>query len=70
MENIPYRETGSSLLWLANGTHPDISYAIGQSDNHWDAAKRNKRYPKGTSTIDTTYDGNKEVITFGFTKEY
>jgi len=76
MEKVPYREAVGSLLWLANGTRPDIAYAVGQCARflsnpgkaHWDAVKRIMRYLKGTSTIGITYNGNKEIVTYGFTK--
>jgi hypothetical protein len=29
MRNSPYRELIGSLLWVANGTSPDISFAVG-----------------------------------------
>ena len=52
MESIPYREAVGSLLWLANGTRPDIAYAVGQCARflsnpgkaHWDAVKHIIRY--------------------------
>jgi hypothetical protein len=76
MESIPYREAVGSLLWLANGTRPDIAYAVGQCARflsnpgkaHWDAVKHIMRYLKGTISIGITYDGKKEIITYGFTK--
>ena len=29
MQSRPYRELIGTLLWIANGTRPDISYAVG-----------------------------------------
>ena len=48
MESIPYRVAVEDLLWLANGTRPDIAYAVDQCARflsnpgraHWDAVKK------------------------------
>ena len=48
MRTMPYRELIGSLLWVANGTRPDISYAVGSlakyTSNpgrvHWEALLR------------------------------
>ena len=45
---VPYREVVGSLLWLANGTRPDIFFAVNQVAKcccdspvaHWNACKR------------------------------
>ena len=45
MHNMPYRELSGSLLWVAKGTRPDISFAVGSlakyTSNpgrvHWEA---------------------------------
>jgi hypothetical protein len=76
MESVPYREAVGSLLWLANGTRPDIAYAVGQCARflsnpgkaHWEAVRHIMRYLKGTVNLGITYDGNKEIVTYGFTK--
>ena len=48
MRSMPYRELIGSLLWVANGTRPDISFAVGSlvkyTSNpgrvHWEALLR------------------------------
>ena len=62
MQSIPYREAVGSLLWLANGTRPDVAYAVDQCARflsnpgkaHWDDVKHIMRYPKGTIAIGIT----------------
>ena len=52
MEQYPYREAVGSLLWIANGTRPDIAYAVSQVAKymsnpglpHWIAVKRILQY--------------------------
>ena len=54
--NIPYKELLGALLWLSQGTRPDITYAVSQCAKfaqkprmaHWWALKRILRYLKGT----------------------
>lgn len=53
---IPYQEAIGSLLYLAQGTRPDISFSVNDAsrfnadhgDIHWKAVKRIFRYVKGT----------------------
>lgn len=69
MQNIPYRMLVGCLLWVANWTRPDISFAVstvsqflanpGQA--HWVAAKRVLRYLKGTSSLGIKYDSRSHV---------
>ena len=48
MQSLPYRELIGTLLWIANGTRPDISYAVGTlakytnnpAELHWKALLR------------------------------
>ena len=54
--NIPYKELLGALLWVSQGTRPDITYAVSQCAKfsqkprlaHWGALKRVLRYLKGT----------------------
>ena len=76
METIPYREAVGSLLWVANGTRPDVAYAVSQvakymsnpGMEHWTAVKRIFRYLKGTSELKLTYNGNKIRSIIGFSR--
>jgi len=62
----PYRELVGSLLYIANGTRPDISYAVGLCaryssqplQRHWRALKRILRYLKGTANYGLIYSAN------------
>lgn len=56
MSTVPYREAVGGLLYIAQGTRPDISYAVNVVSKfgtnpgkaHWSAVKRILRYLKGT----------------------
>ena len=64
-ENPPqgYRELIGSLLYLANGTRPDIAFAVNQLSQyvtsptlqHWTALKRILRYIQGTKSINLEF---------------
>ena len=53
---VPYRELLGALLWVSQGTRPDITYAVSQcakfaskpKNAHWWALKKILRYLKGT----------------------
>ena len=59
MAKLPYRQAIGSLLWLAGGTRPDISYAVAQvarfSSNpgmvHWKAVIKIFRYLQNTINL-------------------
>lgn len=63
MAKFPYRSLMGSLLYLAIGTRPDITFAVNylsQFNNkygeaHWKAAKRILRYLKGTIDMKLSY---------------
>lgn len=61
--DMPYRSGVGSLMYLAQCTRPDISYAVGvlsqhlenPCDRHWAALEHVLRYLKGTSTAVINY---------------
>jgi hypothetical protein len=63
MRHVPYRELIGLLMYIANGTRPDICYAVNMlaqvASNpgrvHWEAAKRVVRYLKGTRELRLTW---------------
>lgn len=68
---IPYQEIVGSLLYLSQGTRPDISYAINTLSKfnsrpemqHWVALKRVLRYLKYTENYVLTYKSNSDEKT-------
>ena len=56
---MSYRELIGNLTYIAQGTRPDIAYAVGvlsrfnscYDKNHWTAAKRVHRYLKSTAGV-------------------
>ena len=73
--NIPYKELLGALLWLSQGTRPDITYAVSQCAKfaqkpkmaHWWALKRILRYLKGTMDFGIYYQrpGKEQATTVG-----
>lgn len=63
---VPYQEVVGSLLYLANSTRPDISYATSNvsrfnadhTEEHWTAVKRILRYLKHTSHLKLRFERN------------
>lgn len=72
MTKVPYKEAVGSLLYLAQATRPDISFAVNAVSQycsnpgrrHWEAVKRILRYLKGTAGNRLVYkkDGNSQVV--------
>lgn len=56
MSSVPYQEAVGSLLYISQGSRPDITYAVHSVSRfnhnpgkaHWEAVKRIMRYLKGT----------------------
>ncbi len=73
-DDVPYRQTIGSLMYLMITTRPDISYAIGKLSQHnqnprhhdWIAVKRVLRYISGTRHFGILYDGSKSLAIDGF----
>jgi hypothetical protein len=69
----PYRELLGSLLYVANGTRPDIAYAVGAlsrysdcyNDGHWKALQRVLNYIVNTADEKLIYSRGK-IDTHGF----
>lgn len=63
---IPYQEAIGCLLYLSQGTRPDITYIVNTlsrynnkpTTQHWVAIKRILRYLKGTINMKLTYTAN------------
>lgn len=72
--DIPYREAVGSLLFLVQGTRPDLAFAVSNvsrfndkhNDSHWIAVKRIMRYIKGTIGYRLVYRGDSLTPIHGF----
>ena len=70
MKDVPYRQAIGSLLWLALGTRPDISYAVGQVAKfnanpglvHWNAVLKIFRYLKYTGPMGIIYRSSVDCV--------
>ena len=66
MLKFPYRQAVGSLLWLAGGTRPDISYSVSQvarfsanpGINHWKAVVKIFRYLQGSINLAIKFTNN------------
>ena len=69
MTKFPYRQAVGSLLWLASGTRPDISYVVSQvakfnsnpGMNHWKAIVKIFRYLMGTVNMGIKFSRNTDT---------
>ncbi|GBP64177.1 Retrovirus-related Pol polyprotein from transposon TNT 1-94 [Eumeta japonica] len=69
--DYPYQQAIGSLLYVAQGTRPDISFAVNTlsrfnknpTAEHWNAVKRIFRYLQGTKDLKLTYtkDGDENI---------
>lgn len=74
MFSIPYQEVIGSLLFAAQISRPDISYAVNNVSRftqdpgkiHWTATKRILRYLKGTLNYRLEFDGTKKSEIMGY----
>ena len=68
--NVPYRQLVGSLLYLQNGTRPDITYAVNllcrrqtsYTSKDWDRALRVLQYLRGTMDYGLLYTSKTEMI--------
>lgn len=74
MANVPYQEAIGGLLYLTQGTRPDIAYTVNMLSKfnhnpgrqHWEAVKRVMRYLKGTlhAKLKFSKDGDSNIISY------
>lgn len=68
--DIPFKSAIGSLMFLAESTRPDISYAVHRlaqfgtcfNQTHWSAVKRVFKYLKGTLNYGITYSSDSNII--------
>lgn len=74
MANVPYQEAVGSLLYLVQGTRPDLAFAVNDVSRynnnygkaHWKAVKRIFRYLKGTAEQKLCYSKTSENKLIGY----
>lgn len=74
LRNIPYQEAIGCLLYLSQGTRPDITYIVNSlsryndqpTAEHWATLKRVLRYLKATINHKLTFDGKSECDMKGY----
>ncbi|CAF4946395.1 unnamed protein product [Pieris macdunnoughi] len=73
-ESIPYQEATGCLLYISQGTRPDICYAVhtlcrynsSHTEEHWNAVKRLFRYLQGTKYLQLVYKSNVDEEITGY----
>lgn len=71
LQNVPYQEAIGCLLYLCQGTRPDIAYTVNTLSKfsnkpelqHWQAVKRLFRYLRGTKNMKIVYTPDENPIT-------
>ena len=74
LQNIPYQRAIGTLMYLLQGTRPDLAYTISTLSkfntnfnfSHWEAVKKVFRYLQGTKHLKLTFHRNKEVDLIGY----
>lgn len=72
--NIPYQQMVGCILYLTQGTRPDIAFAVNNvsrynncyTKTHWMAVKRIIRYLKGTKDLRLMFKKNAKDYVFGY----
>lgn len=67
---LPYNSLVGSLMYISQGTRPDISYAVGALSQHlsrpsmlaWSMGLHVLQYLKGTQNVGLIYDGHDGII--------
>lgn len=68
--NLPYNSLVGSLMYIAQGTRPDIAYAVGALSQHlahpsmtsWNLGLHVLRYLKGTQYLGLIFDGKETTV--------
>ncbi|UYV80953.1 K02A2.6-like, partial [Cordylochernes scorpioides] len=73
IKHVPYRELIGSLLYLANSSRPDMTFAVTKlaqfcsnpGERHWQAAKHILRYFQATKNVSLIYKrGSDDILAF------
>ena len=73
--HVPYLSVVGALMYLANSTQPDISFAVNlparhgaePTKHHWVGVKTVLRYLNGTRDLGLFYSKNQDLILLGYT---
>lgn len=74
MSQVPYQEAVGGLLYIAQGSRPDVTYAVNSVSRfnnnpgkpHWEAVKRIIRYLKGTIDAKLTFSKASKLNVSGY----